>query len=207
VGAAVLAIAFLIKSTAWPLGFSLAATYTAASAPAAAILAILSKVGVYVIIRLSLLVFSTLAGPSQAFGQDWLLAAGLATLLFGVLGMLSSENMAKAAAFGVMVSSGTLLAVLGGGGAGGLGPLLYYLVGSTLACAALFLIGEVLDRGRDPGAGAENAVFDDEYKDPFDDLERNEPGLIIPAAVAALGVAVILCALMIAGLPPLAGFI
>ncbi len=204
-GAAILAVAFLIKSASWPLGFWLAPTYSAASAPAAALLAILSKVGVYVIVRLSLLLFSSDAGASAGFGLDWLLVLGLATLLFAAAGMLAAPDLSRAAAFAVMMSSGTLLAVVAGGGS--LGAVLYYLVGSTLACAALFLVAEVLERGRDSGAGTAKAVFDDEYRDPFDDVERNEPGLVIPAAVAALGGAVILSALMIAGLPPLAGFV
>jgi multicomponent K+:H+ antiporter subunit D len=207
VGAAVLAIAFLIKSAAWPLGFWLATTYAAASAPAAAVLAILSKVGIYVILRLSLLVFSPQAGASAGFGLDWLLVAGLATLLFAVAGMLASTSLPRVAAFAVMMSSGTLLAVFAGAGPDGLAAALYYLVGSTLACAALFLVAEILERGHDDDAGSGKAVFDDEYRDPFDDLERNEPGLVIPAAVSALGGAVVLSALMIAGLPPLAGFI
>ncbi|GAA0627349.1 monovalent cation/H+ antiporter subunit D [Brevundimonas kwangchunensis] len=207
VAAAILAVAFLIKSAAWPLGFWLAPTYSAASAPAAAMLAILSKVGVYVILRLSALTFSPDAGASAGFGDDWLLTAGLATMLFGVFGMLGARDLVRAAAFAVMVSSGTLLAVVGGGGIASLGAALYYLAGSTLACAALFLVAEILERGRDAGGDAHKAVFDDEYKDPFDDTERNDPGLVIPAAVAALGGAVIVCALMIAGLPPLAGFI
>jgi len=206
-GAAVLAVAFLIKSAAWPLGFWLAPTYSAASAPAAAMLAILSKVGVYVIVRLSTLTVSSEAGASAGFGLDVLLASGLATMLFGVFGMMAARDLARAAAFAVMVSSGTLLAVVGGGGPESLGAALYYLAGSTLACAALFLVAEILERGRDPGGGADKAVFDDEYRDPFEDTERNDPGLVIPAAVAALGGAVILCTLMIAGLPPLAGFI
>ena len=207
VGAAVLSVAFLIKSAAWPLGFWLAPTYSAASAPAAAILAILSKVGVYVVLRLSSLAFSPAAGASAGFGLELLLAAGVATVIFGVFGMLSSRDLTRATAFAVMVSSGTVLAVIGSGGPAGLGGALYYLVGSTLACAALFLVAEILERGRDPGGGADKAVFDDEYRDPFEDTERNKPGLVIPAAVAALGGAVILCTLMIAGLPPLAGFI
>ncbi|MDQ8027842.1 MAG: monovalent cation/H+ antiporter subunit D [Brevundimonas sp.] len=207
VGAAVLAVAFLTKSAAWPLGFWLAPTYSAASAPAAAMLAILSKVGVYVILRLSALVFSPEAGASAGFGLEVLLAAGLASLLFGLCGMLAARDLARASAFAVMVSSGTLLAIIGGGGAASLGAALYYLVGSTLACAALFLVAEILERGRDPGGDANKAVFDDEYRDPFEDTERNEPGLVIPAAVAALGGATIFCGLMIAGLPPLAGFI
>lgn len=207
VGAAVLGTAFLIKSAAWPLGFWLPTTYSAASAPAAALLAILSKVGIYVILRLGLLVFSPEAGASTGFGFDLLLVAGVATATFGVLGMLASRDLARAAAFAVMVSSGTVLAVIGGGGPASLSGALYYLVGSTLACAALFLVAEVLERGRDPGGQADKAVFDDEYRDPFEDTERNAPGLVIPAAVAALGGAMILCTMMIAGLPPLAGFV
>lgn len=206
VAAAVLGVAFLIKSAAWPLGFWLAPTYSAASAPAAAVLAILSKVGVYVILRVIALVFSPLAGASAGFGLDGLVVLGLATMTFGVLGILAARHLARAAAFAVMISSGTLLAMIGQG-ADGLGASLYYLVASTLSCAALFLVAEVLERGRDAGGDAHKAVFDDEYRDPFEDTERNEPGLVIPAAVAALGGAVLLCALMIAGLPPLAGFI
>lgn len=207
VGTAVLAVAFLIKSAAWPLGFWLPPTYSAASAPAAAILAILSKVGIYVILRLSSVAFSPAAGASAGFGLELLLAAGMATVVFGVFGMLSSRDLTRATAFAVMVSSGTVLAVIGGGGAASLGGALYYLIGSTVACGALFVVAEILERGRDPGGGADKAVFDDEYRDPFEDTERNEPGLVIPAAVAALGGAVILCTMMIAGLPPLAGFI
>ena len=207
VAAAMLGVAFLIKSAAWPLGFWLAPTYSAASAPAAAVLAILSKVGVYVILRLTALIFSPLAGASAGFGLEGLVIIGLGTMLFGVLGILASRDLVRAAAFAVMISSGTLLAMIGQGDSQGLGAALYYLVGSTLGGAALFLVAEVLQRGRDAGGDAHKAVFDDEYRDPFDDTERNEPGLVIPAAVAALGGAVLLCTLMIAGLPPLAGFI
>jgi len=76
-----------------------------------------------------------------------------------------------------------------------------------LACAALFLLAEILQRGKAADGGEARAVFDDEYRDPFDDDERNEPGLVIPAAVAALGGAFLICTLMVAGMPPLAGFI
>lgn len=201
-----MAMAFLTKAAAWPLGFWLVPTYTAASAPAAAVLAILSKIGVYVVLRLGTLLFADGSGDLAGFGREWLLVSGLATLAFGMLGLLSARSLAVAAAFGVMVSSGTLLAVYGGAGPPALGAALFYLVGSTLACAALFLVAEILERGRDAGTGAEAAVFEDEYRDPFDDTERNEPGLIIPTSVAALGGAVVLSGLMIAGLPPLAGF-
>jgi len=64
----------------WPLGFWLPTTYASASAPAAAILSILSKVGVYAVLRLSLLLFGDAAGDSTGFGGAWLLFGGLLTI-------------------------------------------------------------------------------------------------------------------------------
>ncbi|UMY19937.1 monovalent cation/H+ antiporter subunit D [Methylobacterium organophilum] len=204
VGCAILGIAFLIKGSAWPLGFWLPTTYAAASAPAAAVLAILSKVGVYVVLRLSRLLFGT--GLSEGFGLSWILAAGLATIAYGTIGILAARDLTRAAGYGVMISSGTVLAALGTGSGGALSGALYYLVGSTLAAGALFLLAEVLQRGRDP-AEAVQPVFADEYRDPFDDAGATEIGRAIPAAVAILGVSFLLCTLMLAGVPPLAGFV
>ncbi|GJE54231.1 MULTISPECIES: monovalent cation/H+ antiporter subunit D [Methylobacterium] len=204
VGCAVLGIAFLIKCSAWPLGFWLPPTYSAASAPAAAILAILSKVGIYVVVRLESLLFG--AGASAGFGLSWLLAAGLATVAYGTIGILGARDLSRAAAYAVMISSGTVLAALGTGSGPALAGALYYLVGSTLAAGALFLLAEILRRGRDPAAAAQ-AVFEDEYTDPFDDAGESEVGRVVPAAVAILGGGFLLCTLMLAGLPPLAGFV
>jgi multicomponent K+:H+ antiporter subunit D len=204
VGCAVLGVAFLIKCSAWPLGFWLPTTYAAATAPAAAVLAILSKVGVYVVIRLSLLLFG--AGTSEGFGQTWILVTGLATIAFGTVGILAARELTRAAGYAVMISSGTVLAALGTGSAGALSGALYYLVGSTFAAAALFLLAEILQRGRDP-ADATQPVFADEYRDPFDDAGTTEIGRAIPATVAILGSGFLLCTLMLAGIPPLAGFV
>src|SRR5690606_19284975 len=54
-GAAILAVAFLTKSAIWPLNFWLVPAYTAATPPVAAIFAVLSKVGVYAVLRIWLL--------------------------------------------------------------------------------------------------------------------------------------------------------
>ena len=204
VGSAVLGLAFLIKCSAWPLGFWLPTTYAAASAPAAAILAILSKVGVYVVVRLSLLLFGE--GLSAGFGQTVLLGAGLATIAFGTVGILAARELTRAAGYAVMISSGTVLAALGTGSERALSGALFYLVGSTLAAGALFLLAEILQRGRDP-AEATKPVFADEYRDPFDDPEATEVGRAIPSAVAILGVGFLVATLMLAGVPPLAGFV
>ncbi|ODT89894.1 monovalent cation/H+ antiporter subunit D [Phenylobacterium sp. SCN 70-31] len=206
-GAAILGVAFLVKCAMWPLGLWLPPTYAAASAPAAAVFAILSKVGVYVVMRLGLLLFGAGAGASAGFGGAWLLVGGLATIAFGTAGLLAARDLSRAAAYAVMVSSGTVLAILGSGHPDALAGAIFYMVGSTLACGALFLVGEILQRSQEADADTGRAVFDDEYHDPFDDEERNEPGLVIPAAVAAVAGAFLVCTLMVAGLPPLAGFV
>jgi len=88
-GSAILGLAFLVKAGMWPLNFWLPATYSAASAPVGAIFAILSKVGFYVILRLSLLVFGEASGSLQGFGHDILFYGGLVTLGFGIIGVLA----------------------------------------------------------------------------------------------------------------------
>ena len=56
-GAAILGVAFLVKAAMWPLSFWLPPTYAAAGAPVAALFAVLTKVGVYAVLRLWLLLF------------------------------------------------------------------------------------------------------------------------------------------------------
>lgn len=206
-GCAMLGLVFLVKASAWPLGFWLTRTYAVASAPVAALLAIMSKVGVYCLVRLSLLLFGVEAGPSSGFGQNWLLVAGLATIAFGTIGVLAARDLNRAVGFSIMISSGTVLAALGSQDARALAGALFYMVGSTLAAGALYLLGEILDRDRRDGEHDHSEqVFADEYQDPFDQ-ETREDTIAIPVTVALLGGAFLVCTLVLAGLPPLAGFI
>ena len=137
VGAAILAIAFLVKAAMWPLGFWLPSTYAAAAAPAAAMFSILSKVGVYAVLRLWLLLFG------GAAGAELLLYGGMATIAYGVSGMLAAQTLGRLAGFNLIVSSGTLLAAIGAGQAAATGAALYYLLVSTLGSAAFFLLIEL----------------------------------------------------------------
>src|SRR5690606_3778978 len=89
VGAGALAIAFLVKSAMWPLGFWLPTTYAAASPPVAAMFVLITKVGAYAILRLWLLVFSDEAGDAAGFGLNALFWGGMATIVFGAAGMLA----------------------------------------------------------------------------------------------------------------------
>ncbi len=206
-GVTVLVLAFLVKGAMWPLGFWLPTTYAAASPPVAAMLVLMTKVGAYVILRLWLLLFSE--GSSAGFGFDALLWGGMATIVFGAAGMLSTDTAGRMAGYSAVISSGTLLAVIGYGQPSLVTAGLYYLIGSTLAVAAFLLLIELIDRIRTPSAAMlaltmEAWAVDDEEADD----SPNEPrGKGVPAAMAFLSVSFAACALMIAGLPPLSGFV
>jgi multicomponent K+:H+ antiporter subunit D len=204
-GAGILGIAFLLKAGMWPLCFWLPTTYAAATPPVACIFAILTKVGAYIVLRLSLLVFGEGAGASAHFGGQWLVLGGMATIAFGAIGSLASQDMARLAAFSVLVSSGTVLAAIGMGEVGVTGGALFYLVSSTMGIAALFLLVELIERGREPGADV-LAVTREAYGEDEGEVDETV-GIAIPATMAMLGLAFIGCALVIAGLPPLSGFI
>ena len=226
-GCAILAVAFLAKAAMWPLNFWLVPAYSSASAPSAAVFALLTKVGVYVLLlRLSTLLFSPElndaggAGGSAGFGSAWLLWGCMATLAFGTFGMLSAQRPARLAGHAVIVSSGTLMAVLGLAQPGLTAAALYYLPSSTFAVAAFFLLAELMDRSRNPNPATQRAPEDEEDHLPFamaeqelaaganfDEDQRLLVGRVIPASTAWLGLAFIGCTLLVAGLPPLSGFI
>lgn len=205
-GAAILGVAFLTKAAMWPLGFWLPTTYAAASAPAAAILSILSKVGVYAVLRLWLLLFGAAAGDSAGFGGTWLLLGGLLTVAFGSVAVLATQNMARLAGASVLVSSGTLLAAVGVGQVAVTGGALFYLASSVLAVAALFLLVELVERGREVGADVLAVTREAFGEGEEEDLDE-ETGVAIPATTAILGMSFMGCALLLAGLPPLSGFL
>jgi multicomponent K+:H+ antiporter subunit D len=205
-GAAILGTAFLVKAGMWPLCFWLPRTYAVVAPPVAAIFAILTKVGAYVILRLWLLLFGDAAGASAQFGGELLLLGGFATILFGTIGCLASQDTARLGSFSVVVSSGTMLAAIGFGQVGVTGAVLFYLVSSTLGLGAFFLLIELVERGREPGADV-LAVTRELYGEEDEEDEQEEVGLAIPMTLGILGVAFIACALVIAGLPPLSGFL
>jgi multicomponent K+:H+ antiporter subunit D len=216
--AAILATAFLAKAALWPLNFWLPPAYAAASAPAAAVFAILTKVGVYAVLRLWTLCFPPEAGASAGFGGQALVWGGLATLAYGAIGMLASQQLARLAGYSVIASSGTLIAAIGFDAPALSGGALFYLASSTLAGCALFLLVELLERARevevgptviDDGVEALPAFIDAEPPagTNLDDDEDPLIGRAIPAALAFLGVTFAVCAMVVAGLPPLSGFV
>ncbi|TGT71981.1 MULTISPECIES: monovalent cation/H+ antiporter subunit D [unclassified Mesorhizobium] len=207
-GAAILGIAFLVKAGVWPLCFWLPSAYMAAAAPVSAIFVILTKVGVYVLLRLSLLLFGSQAGELTGFGGTVMLWGGMATVAFATSGVLASQAMGRLAGYSVLVSSGTLLAAVGMGDAAVVSGALFYLVSSTLTTAAFFMLIELVERAREPGADL-LAVTREAYGDGGEDEEREdeEVGVVMPGALAILGVCFGCVALLLAGLPPLSGFV
>jgi multicomponent K+:H+ antiporter subunit D len=215
-GAAILGVAFLAKAALWPLAFWLPPAYAAASAPAAALFAILSKVGVYAVLRLWTLAFPAGASATPPFGSGLLVWGGLATLAFGTLGMLRSQQLGRLAGYSIIASSGTVLAAVGLDTPGLTAGALFYLASSTLGAAALYLLAELVERRRasevDPprvDTGGRLPKFGDLLPPDanLDDLAVPMVGRAIPAPLALLASAFLVCALVVAGMPPLSGFI
>ncbi|WP_128254107.1 monovalent cation/H+ antiporter subunit D [Falsirhodobacter deserti] len=207
---AILGLVFLVKAGIWPLGMWLPAAYQSASAPAAAIFAILTKVGVYVILRLGFLAAGPAGGPSSGFGAEVLVAGGIATMIYGSFGILGSPAIGRMAGYAVLVSSGSVLGAVGlvlqGGGVTMLSGALYYMTASTLGLSALFLLVELVNRGQG-SAAAMLALSADLYGAPEDAPEEEQKGIAVPATMTVLGLCFAALAVLLAGLPPFAGFL
>ncbi len=205
--AAILGVAFLIKAAAWPLNFWLPNAYAETCAPAAALFAIMTKVGIYALLRIGSLLLP--AEAPAAFGGAWMFPAGIATLIFGTIGMLASIQAKRVAAYAIITSSGTLFAALGMPGAILTGPALYYLLSSVIGIGALFLSIELTKRSQSFGADmlaiTQEAYETDEPEDAS--LSEQVVGIPLPATMAFLGLSFFACALIIVGLPPLSGFV
>ncbi|MBN9124715.1 MAG: monovalent cation/H+ antiporter subunit D [Nitrosospira sp. 56-18] len=218
-GAAILGVAFLLKAGAWPLNFWLPQTYGAAAPPVAAMFSIMTKVGVYAMLRLGSLLSPSpgmpglpgVPGIPAPFGEEWLFGIGIATLVLGTAGTLIAQQPQRLAAYCIIASSGTLLAALGLGGAEIKGAALFYLVSSVLGTGALFMLSEMIERTQQPGEAIAGSAADPRESEGEDELYSDWPdevvGIVIPAAMAFLGMSFSACTLLVAGLPPLSGFV
>src|SRR5690554_3051947 len=204
-GASLLAVALLTKCAMWPLGFWLPTTYSANSAPVAALLALLTKVGVFVVLRLWTLTFSADAGDSAFFGSELLFYGGIATLIYGSVGLLASQEPMRMASFSAIISTGILLSGFSYAQAALNSAGLYYLISSTLGLVALILLIELVERIRTPSANLLAITM--EAFAIEDSTPEEAVGVTIPAAMALMGLAFFTCALIIAGLPPFSGFV
>lgn len=216
-GAAILAVAFLAKAGMWPLNFWLVPAYSSASAPVAALFAIMTKVGIYTVLRLWTLMFSGQAGASAYFASDWLIYGGMATIVCAAIAIVAAQRLQRMASLSILVSAGILLSAVGFAQPNLTAAALFYLISSTLALSALFLLAELIERSR---SSNEMLLEDDVEQLPslmeslnpprgtnLDDEQKAVVGQIIPWTMAFLGLSFIACALLIIGMPPLSGFI
>jgi multicomponent K+:H+ antiporter subunit D len=179
---------FALKAALVPLYLWLPAAYAGTSAPVAALFAIMTKVGAYAILRVETLIFGDDAGPVAHLIEPVLLPLALLTMALAALGVLSAHGLRRQVAYLVVLSIGTLLTAFALGTRASIAAGLFYLPHSTFAAAALFLLADVIARGR-------GALED-----------RLDPGRAVPAA-AVVGGLFFLLAVLISGLPPLSGFL
>ncbi|MGB5103038.1 MAG: monovalent cation/H+ antiporter subunit D, partial [Steroidobacteraceae bacterium] len=187
VGALLLLVVFALKAAILPLSFWLPPSYAASTAAVAALFAVLTKVGVYAILRIYPLVFGEDAGPLAGVAVPWVQPAALVTVAFGALGVLGARTLRAATAWLVLYSVGTLMVAVGLFSERGYAAAVFYTVHSTLASAALFLVADLVARQR---------------PDAADSLTAREP--VVQATM--LGTLFLVGAVAMAGLPPLTGF-
>lgn len=183
-----LLVVFGLKAAIAPLYFWLPRAYASASAPVAALFAIMTKVGVYTIVRTYTLIFGDSAGPLANLALPWLWPLALVTLALGLLGALAARELRIQIAYLVVVSVGTLLAGVALNSEAALAASFYYLVHSTWVCGALFLLADLIRRQRGD----------------LGDRITKGPRMVQSALLGSL---FFIAAVSVIGLPPLSGFI
>ncbi len=186
--ALLLLVVFGLKGALVPLYFWLPGTYAAASAPVAALFAIMTKVGVYSIIRVHWVIFGVDAGEASMTAASWLLPAALLTSALGVLGALASHTLNRMVAYLTVSSVGTILAGVGLFTPETLSAAMYYTLHSTVVIAGLFLFVELIASQRGSAQ------------------DKLQPAPAVREPVL-LGVMMLFGAASAAGLPPLPGFL
>jgi multicomponent Na+:H+ antiporter subunit D len=178
-----LAVAFLIKSGAFPVYAWLPASYHTLPAPLAALFAgLLTKVGVYAVLRLLGDLF--VASPQMIYeALGWI---AVATMVFGVLGAAWHWDMRRILAFHIVSQIGYMLLGIALASREGTVGTVFYIIHHIIVKANLFLVAAIVFRL----AGS--------Y-----DLRRCG-GLYAP--LPWLGVLFLIPALSLVGIPPLSGF-
>jgi multicomponent K+:H+ antiporter subunit D len=175
----------------------------------AAAFAMMTKVGLYAVLRLG-----TLVEEYETLGAA-LFYIGLATLATATVGMLGAKHLARLVGYSVLVSTGILLAALGLRIEALTAPILFYLIVSALTTCTFFLLTGMTDRTRqtnpsvspDDDADTTSIYVPYGIKSPSVDTGDEDAGIAIPAAMAFLGMSFVCCVLLLTGLPPLPGFI
>ena len=177
-----LVLVFGIKAGLFPLFFWLPDSYPTAPGPVTAIFAgLLTKVGVYAIIRTQTLMFP----PDSQQGTALLIIGGL-TMVIGVLGALAQDDLKRLFSFLIISQVGYMIFGLGLFTVAGVTAVVFYIAQTIIVKTNLFLVAGLIDRH----AGSSRISR-------LGGLVRSAPIISVCFAVPALS---------LAGLPPSAGF-
>jgi multicomponent Na+:H+ antiporter subunit D len=175
--------AFGIKAALFPFFFWLPASYPLPPAPIGAVFAgLLTKVGVYALIRVFSLLFREASLPLTV-----LLWMSLATMVVGLVGALSQRDFRRVLAFNLVGHIGYTTIGLSIGTPAALAASLLYVVHHILVITTLFFVsGVLLQLRRTTDLSALGSLY------------RDHPGTALIAMIPLFS---------LAGLPPLSGFI
>jgi len=176
-------IAFGIKSAVFPLFFWLPASYHTPPAVVSAVFAgMLTKVGVYAMIRVFTLIFSN---NPEITHSVILVIAGF-TMLVGVLGAAAQNDIRRILSFHIVSQIGYMIMGLGLNSPIAVAGAVFYIIHHIIVKTNLFLIGGVIKEIRGTYS-----------------LEKLGG---VYKAYPLLGLLFLIPALSLAGIPPLSGF-
>jgi len=179
---AVLMVAFGIKAAVFPLSTWLPDSYPTAPAPVTAVFAgLLTKVGVYAIIRAHSLLF-----PGGAL-DNVLMVAALVTMLVGIFGAIAQSDIKRLLSFTLVSHIGYMVFGIALGSELGMSGAIYYVAHHIVVQTTLFLVVGLIERQ----AGAST-------------LQRLGG---LAAASPLLALVFFIPALNLGGIPPFSGFI
>ncbi|MEW1960194.1 Na+/H+ antiporter subunit D [Kineococcus sp. NPDC059986] len=177
-----LLVGFGIKAAVFPLSAWLPDSYPTAPAPVTAVFAgLLTKVGVYAIIRTETLLF-----PGGQAG-DLLLWVALATMVVGILGAVAQNDVKRLLSFTLVSHIGYMVFGIALGTAAGLSGAVFYVAHHITVQTTLFLVTGLVERY----AGSTSL-------DALGSLAKRTPVLAVLFFVPAMN---------LAGIPPFSGFL
>lgn len=177
-----LLVAFGIKAAVFPLAFWLPDSYPTAPAPVTAVFAgLLTKVGIYAMIRTETLLF-----PGERINTVLMVVAGL-TMLVGILGALAQTDIKRMLSFTLISHIGYLVFGLALSSIIGMAATIFYVAHHITIQTTLFLVTGLIERR----AGTANV-------DRLGGLAKISPVLAILFFIPAMN---------LAGIPPFSGFV
>jgi multicomponent Na+:H+ antiporter subunit D len=177
-----LLVAFGIKAAVFPLSFWLPDSYPTAPAPVTAVFAgLLTKVGVYAMVRTETLLF-----PGDTFNTP-LMVAALLTMVVGILGALAQSDIKRLLSFTLVSQIGYMVFGLAMSSVAGLGAAVFYVAHHITIQTSLFLVTGLIERR----AGSSSV-------DRIAGLAKLSPLLAVLFFVPAMN---------LAGIPPFSGFL